>query len=536
MPNAFANLVLYSSPIMVMLLFWKLDLPRALAVSIIGGYLLLPERAGIDLPLLPMLDKTLIPSLAAGVMCLVMARKRASRPGMAGWGAPDGPAPAPPGAPQRTTRGRLLFRVLFVLLFLTPVLTVLQNSSPIFVGPLVLPGLRPYDIGSILLGLGVTFLPFILAQRFLARPEDQVMLLRTFVIAGLGYSLLCLYEVRMSPQLNNIIYGFFPHSFLQHIRAGGFRPIVFLPHGLWVGIFLAMSIVAATTMALWSRRHGKGGLSSFGWFATVLWLFVVLVMSKAVGALSLTLVLVPFLILAGVPGQLLCAMIVAGITLFYPLLRGAGWIPVDTVYSVAQSFSQERADSLKYRLDNEDDLLERAAEKPLAGWGSWGRNQIYNPYTGEQTSVTDGAWIIMIGVFGWVGYIAHFGLLTAPLFLLGISRRKLGLSLESSGLAMVLAINLIDLIPNGTLTPLTYLVAGALAGRYGMAAAPVPDRAVAPPPLTPARGAWPQPQGLAVRTPRGRGTPVPAAASDPGALPVRATDSGKTRQPRQRPE
>lgn len=533
MPNAFANLVLYSWPIVVVLLFWKLDLPRALVVSILGGYLFLPERAGIDLPLLPMLDKTLIPSLVAGVMCLVMSRKRAARPGMAGWSVPSGPAP---GVPLRTDRGRLLFRLLFVLLFLTPVLTVLQNSTPIFVGPLVLPGLRPYDIGSILLGLGVTFLPFLLAQRFLARPEDQVMLLRTFVLAALGYSLLCLYEVRMSPQLNNMIYGFFPHSFQQHIRAGGFRPIVFLPHGLWVGIFLAMSIVAATTMALWSRRHGSGGLSAFGWFATVLWLLFVLIMSKAVGSMVLALVFVPLLILAGVQGQLLCAMIVAGVTLFYPLLRGAGWIPVDTVYEVALSFSQERAESLKFRFDNEDTLLERAAEKPVAGWGSWGRNQIYDPYTGRQTSVTDGAWIIVIGIFGWVGYIAHFGLLTAPLFLLGISRRKLGLSLESSGLAMVLAINLIDLIPNGTLTPLTYLVAGALAGRYAMAAAPVPDQATTTQPVQSGRAGWPQPAGLAVRTPRGRVAAGLASASDPVGTPVRTADSRKTRQPRQRPE
>ncbi|MES2144555.1 MAG: hypothetical protein V4516_09360 [Pseudomonadota bacterium] len=531
MPNSFAYLVLFSWPLVVVLLFWKLSVPRALVISILGGYLFLPEQTGIDLPILPMLDKTLIPSLAAGIMCLVMSRRRAARPGMTGWPVPPGPAPAAPGTPLRTNRGRLLFRLLFVLLFLTPVLTVLQNSDPIFVGPLVLPGLRPYDMGAIIMGLGVTFLPFLLAQRFLARPEDQVMLLRAFVIAALVYSLLGLYEVRMSPQLNNMIYGFFPSSFLQHIRAGGFRPIVFLPHGLWVGIFLAMSIVAATTMALWSRRHGGGGLSAFGWFATVLWLLLALFLTKAVGALSLTLIFVPLLILVGVQGQLLCAMIVAGVTLFYPLLRGAGWIPIDTVYEVALSFSQERAESLKYRLDNEDDLLERAAEKPLAGWGSWGRNQIYDPWSGRQTSVTDGAWIIMIGVFGWVGYIAHFGLLTAPLFLLGISRRKLGLSLESSGLAMVLAINLIDLIPNGTLTPLTYLVAGALAGRYAMAAAPVAGKAAAPSPPKPERTAWPQPPGLAARMPRGR-----AAAPDPASAPVRAADSRKYRQPRQRPE
>ena len=68
------------------------------------------------------------------------------------------------------------------------------------------------------------------------------------------------------------------------------------------------------------------------------------------------------------------AIVVAVIVMFYPMLRGAGWIPVDTVYNMALSISEERAASLKFRLDNEDALLTHANQKPLAGWGSWGRS------------------------------------------------------------------------------------------------------------------------------------------------------------------
>jgi hypothetical protein len=486
-----------------------------------------------------MLDKTLMPSLVAGIMCLIMTRKRAvpARRATAGWPAPPLPSAAPD-AMVRTGRGRVLFRILFVLLLLTPVLTVMQNGEPVITGPGgFIPGLRPYDIGSLVLSLGVTFLPFVLAQRFLARPEDQVMLLRVFVIAGLCYSLLCLYEIRMSPQLNNRIYGFFPHSFFQHIRAGGFRPIVFLPHGLWVGIFLAMSIMAAAAMFRWSRRNGRG-ITTYAWFMTVAWLLFVLFLSKAVGALALALVFVPVVLVLGVQGQLMFAMIVAGITLFYPLLRGAGWIPVDAVYEFTLERSAERAQSLKFRLDNEDLLLERAAEKPVAGWGSWGRNLTFSPTSGSQETTPDGAWIILIGTSGWVGYILHFGLLTAPLFLLGVSRRKLGLSAESSGLAMVLAINLLDLIPNATLTPLTYMVAGALAGRYAMGQVPVPGRATVLTPPKPGRAGWPQPAGVAARSRRTRGGAGPGPASTPetAEMAVRAADSRKYRQPRRAPE
>jgi hypothetical protein len=546
MPNAIAYLALFSWPVVVVVLFWKLSLPRALVASILGGYLFLPDGVNIDLPILPPFDKSLMPSLTAAIMCFFMRPKpepiRRATAGVA-RALPPERAPSrlptaeafPPDLPQ-TNRGRTFFRILFAVLFFVPILTVWQNSDLVPAGPRFIQGLRPYDVGSLMLELAVTFLPFWLAQRYLAQPREQVMLLRAFALSGLGYSLLCLFEVRMSPQLNYTLYGFYPSDFVQQMRAGGFRPMVFLHHGLWVGIYLAMAVLAATALFWWNKRNGKEGTTTFGWALAAIWLLMVLFLSKAVGAFALTLVFLPILILAGVQGQLLFAMIVAGITLFYPLLRGAGWIPVDTVYAVSQSFSQERADSLKYRLDNEDILLARASEKPLSGWGSWGRNHLYDKYTGRQTTVTDGAWIIVIGAFGWVGYIAHFGLLTTPVLLLGAARRKLGLTVETSGLAMVLAINLMDLVPNATLTPLTYLIAGALCGRYGLgqqttrAPADVVARTTKPP-----RGAWP----VAVGTRRAQGPVAQAAsaAAEAANVPVRpASDSRKIRQPRRRPE
>jgi hypothetical protein len=107
-------------------------------------------------------------------------------------------------------------------------------------------------------------------------------------------------------------------------------------------------------------------------------------------------------------------------------------------------------------------LLARAAERPILGWGGWGRARIYDPVTGEDLSVTDGRWVIVIGQHGWVGYAAEFGLLALPVLLL-LRRRGDGVQ-ASAALAMILAVNLLDLLPNATLTPLTWLVSGALLG------------------------------------------------------------------------
>ena len=107
-------------------------------------------------------------------------------------------------------------------------------------------------------------------------------------------------------------------------------------------------------------------------------------------------------------------------------------------------------------------------ERPFFGWGSWGRNHIYDA-SGTILTTTDGRWIITMGVYGWVGFLAEFGLLTLPILLLW--RRTTGVVSGAippwlGGLALIHVINVIDLLPNATITPMTWLIAGALLG-YG---------------------------------------------------------------------
>jgi len=171
----------------------------------------------------------------------------------------------------------------------------------------------------------------------------------------------------------------------------------------------------------------------------------------------------PVILFAPLRLQVLVAAVFAGMVLTFPMLRGAGLVPVDTIHGLAQSVNEDRAGSLKYRFDHEDALLARANEKPLAGWGSWGRNRIYDPETGRDLSVTDGLWVIVIGGYGWLGYVAQFGLLTIPVIILA-ARRNAALTPALTGGAILLTTRLIDLIPNAGLTPVTWLFSGALAG------------------------------------------------------------------------
>ena len=228
-----------------------------------------------------------------------------------------------------------------------------------------------------------------------------------------------------------------------------------------VGIFFCLSILAA--LVLW-REARREGARSIGWFCAVLWLAITMVMVKSVGALTIS---VGIGLVAGLLGrrlQILLAAIVVGVVLLYPVLRGAGFVPVDEVYEIALSYSEERAQSLKFRLDNEDVLLARANEKPLSGWGGWGRHSLFDPVTGQELSVTDGIWIILIGQYGWLGYIAYFGLLTAPILLYARHARRFGPSLITPGLLLLMTAVLIDCLPNAGLVPYVWMMAGALTG------------------------------------------------------------------------
>jgi hypothetical protein len=156
------------------------------------------------------------------------------------------------------------------------------------------------------------------------------------------------------------------------------------------------------------------------------------------------------------------AVVLACLAVSYPVARGLDIIPTERLVEMAERIDPHRAQSLAFRFDNETVLLDRAREKPVFGWGSWGRNQIWDG-TGRLLTVTDGRWIILVGVGGWLMLLAEFGLLTWPIFLLWW-RSHAGVPVHVATLAVILAINMLDLLPNATLTPLTWLFAGGLLG------------------------------------------------------------------------
>jgi hypothetical protein len=466
MPNTFAYIALFAYPLLAGWLFKRLPLASALIWTLLLGYLFLPERAHVDFPMLPTLDKNSIPSLSAMLFCWLRMRGSNRMRGVLNAANPAnarllaaGSLGAVANAEEPAKSKSRMVGLLIVLLVLGPLMTVYTNREALWFGDRGIRGLEWYDSFSMILSSILAMIPFLLARRHLASKQGLESLLTALATAGGIYSLLVLFEIRMSPQLHNWVYGFHPHSFLQQKRGDGFRAMVFTQHGLQVALFLAVACVSSISLGFLKQRNDA---KRWRWLG--LWLLVVLILQKSLGALLIVIPMAAMTIFCRPTLRVALAAGVVATILIYPMLRGAGLIPVEAIREFSQSIDAERASSLAYRLVNEDILLSRAEEKPLFGWGGWGRGRVFNE-RGQDISVTDGLWVIVIGENGWLGYLTTFGLWCLPVFIIARGRSQVKTMLfVPASVATLLTITLVDLMPNAGIPMLSWFLAGALLG------------------------------------------------------------------------
>lgn len=438
-PNIIAYLALALWPVVAWQLWTRLDRARALIWTVLGGYLLLPPLTAFNFPVIPDLDKVSIPNLMALICALWLAQDKISFVPQ-GW----------------------LGKALIAVYVLSPFGTVLTNGDPLIFQQAQINGMRIYDSLAAISYQLIALMPFFLARRYLGSPDGARAIVAALVAAGLAYSLPMIVEAVMSPQINVWVYGFFQHDFFQTIRYGGYRPVVFLPHGLWVAFFAFMAVAAA----LVSLRHVAPEARPRA-LLVLLYLAAMLILCRSAGPIIYALALTPLILLTPPRWQLMFAAVMAMGVIAYPVLRGAHLVPVDQILALADNLSPDRAYSLSFRIENEEILLARAQERPIFGWGGYGRAFTHDPITGETLNIADGAWVILLGNYGWVGYLTEFGLFALPLLLLGreaLRQRRVDLSPWVAGLALILGANMVDLLPNATQIPFTWLMAGALLG------------------------------------------------------------------------
>ncbi|MEM7230448.1 MAG: hypothetical protein AAF432_16740, partial [Planctomycetota bacterium] len=309
-------------------------------------------------------------------------------------------------------------------------------------------------------------IPYMIGRMYFTSLDALQDLAIAIIIGGLIYVPLCLFEIRFSPQLHRMVYGFHPSHFAMTIRYNSYRPMGFMRHGLMLGMWMT----SASLLAIWLwRSRTIRVMYGMPMIVVAGILFCTAVLCRSTGAIAL-LAGGLFTLFALKYVRTSWAMVaVVMITPAYMVARTAGvWTGEDMVDAAAM-LSQERARSLEGRLLNEDQLTARAMQRPLVGWGAWDRWRIFNE-EGEDITVSDGMWVIAMGQTGLVGLTSLTMMLLLPVLLLirriGVRHWSLPASAPAAGLSMLLVLYSMDNLLNAMLNPIFVLIMGGLTGLY----------------------------------------------------------------------
>jgi len=433
MPNNFAYLALILWPLIAIKLYRKKEVIPATFWTIVGGYLLLPVGVEIDFPLIPSMNKETIPVIMAFLGCKYIAKEDVKI--------------LPPKGIERN---------LILLFFLGAIGTVLTNGDPIVVGNNYLPGLSFRDLFSVIMGKYLLLLPFILGIQLIKTTDDQVQLFKLIVVAGLLYSVLILFEIRMSPQLHKLTYGFFPHTWGQHVRYGGFRPVVFLGHGLWVSMFIVIVVGVAATLSKLKMKLSKPPN-----MVVLIYLVLLLIFAKGFGSLILGTIMFLSVWLLTPRLIYLLSVAIAILSITYPFLCLIDVFPHEQVIENIEKINPAQAGSLEFRFSHEIALLEKAADRFLFGWGAWARNRL-------EDSVVDGYWIGLVGSYGFIGFMSIFGLMFIAIWKVRYVFKWLPTKRDKfllASLSLMVSLIMVDQVPNHSENPFFWFLTGSLAGR-----------------------------------------------------------------------
>jgi hypothetical protein len=332
-------------------------------------------------------------------------------------------------------------------------------------------GLGLYDGASQSLSNTLVWgVPYWVGRLYFTDADRFRTLVIAFILGGLVYVPLCWYEIRMSPQLHEKVYGFYQHEFGQSVRFDGYRPVVFMGHGLLVGMWMAMTSLLAFWM-WWSgsvRRISAAGVGltvSLGWLT--LGLATTTVFCKSTGAIMLAIAGTAVLWATRFLRTRVALLLLLLVPPLYVGTRMSGEWSADAILDELQSFTPpDRLDSLVFRFKNENSLVERSWERMVFGWGGWARADEHDS-SGKDLTVSDGLWIIALSNRGLVGLVAIFLVLLLPAlrytWLVPVALWPQPRHAPELAAAVILGLVAIDNLLNSNSCSMFVLLGGALA-------------------------------------------------------------------------
>lgn len=421
--------------------FGKLSAGKAAATCMIVPWMFGPNVCRIDLPLLPGFEKHGLAAIGAvlGGAIYYRSRLREAKP----------------------LRGVDLF---IILLVIGRFGSYAVNREVVPQGPNMAPGLSLQDAAYYSIeSLVSCWLPLLVGRAFVRSRTEGIRMLQLFALATLVQIPLVLFELRMGPNLHDRIYGYDVfRAFGQSIRDGGYRPKLFVGHGLTVG----MVMMTGTLSAFALKKLGQRSLAKLPMTVVVWLLLAICVVVKAKSPLTYTMLGIGLVMVMSPKLQVRAAAVFASLVFFYAYIHVTQQFPRDEIMARLQVFGADRVQSMGFRFDNELVLVERAVEKMAFGWGGYGRERIFAP-DGKDLTIQDGQWIIVLGQQGVVGLIAFFGTLFGPIFVAAMRMSKIRNIKDQRIIAVTALITgfySFNMIPNNFVPNLPFFFAGAVLG------------------------------------------------------------------------
>ncbi len=227
-------------------------------------------------------------------------------------------------------------------------------------------GLGLYDGIAASLDVCIAYgFPYYIGRLYLTDGRAVRELAIGIFLGGLLYVPFCLWEMRMSPQLHRQLYGFHQHSFGQSMRYGGYRPVVFMNHGLMVGMWMA----SAALCGVWLLRAGDlkrwYGFAPGGLVALLLVTFIFL---KSTGAVLLFVLGLSSLWFASRYRKTWPMLLLVFMPLVYIGVRATNLWDGSNLVELVMDVNEDRAGSIDFRFRNEVILSKKAMQRPLFGW------------------------------------------------------------------------------------------------------------------------------------------------------------------------
>jgi len=506
----------------IIILFGKLPKHRAVIVAFVAGILFLPglleKKITEDAPnvfALPFLPLTKQNVICLSVLIAAVAHDRA-----------------------RVLAFRFHRFDLFMMFWcLCPMFSALANDPPepysvydpdakfgklagVYIGP-IYDGFSQARIQFLNWGV-----PYIIGRMYFNNFNAMKELVIGMLLGALVYVPFCLFEWKMGPMSHSLVYGFEQHEASQSVRGDRFRPVVFMEHGLAVGMWLSATMLAAfwlwytDSLKFLKPTSSNMKLPMIGIFAL---LFGVSVIIKSGGAFMLGLLGLGGLIAISKIGPrpvIICIAILGPLYMVGRLTsqkESTGWTKetynrwqnegeledLENKSLDQKTFSwgwwstkemanfvsndKDRQGSFTFRLVNEDRLMEKTAHnpakpdqpwyRPLFGWGGWDRSDIKvkvgDESIGEQEKEenlikVDSLWIITYANRGLVGVILLYAAMLYPMLRLAwIYPKSYWVHPTFASVAVgaiFVTLWMFDNVLNNMFNPVYVLIAGGIMG------------------------------------------------------------------------